>query len=157
MLCILERSGGSVGSTYDWLKFLHITAAMVAVAPAVAYPLMFLQVEKGRGEALRRVAAFAARNDTRIFGPALIVTGLFGLLLVTDMDHVEFGHSWVSAALLLWIIMNGVLHGLLLPAERKVAAGDESAQRLVQIGGSAMILLYLSMVHLMVFRPGVDY
>lgn len=145
-----------MGGTYEWLKFLHILAAMLAVTPAVAYPLMFLPAEKEGGQALQRVAAFAARNDTRIFGPALVVSGLLGILLVTDMEWLDFTQSWVSAALLLWFVMNGVLHGLLLPAERKVAAGDETAQRLVQIGGVAMVLLYLSMLHLMVFQPGMD-
>lgn len=149
-----------MGDTYEWLKFLHILTAIVAVTPAVAYPLMFVPAEKEGGEALQRVAGFAVRNDTRIFGPALVVAGLFGLLLVIEGgpgDVVEFSDSWVSAAFLIWFIMNGVLHGLLLPAERKLAAGDESAQRLVQIGGVAMVLLYLSMLHLMIFRPGVEY
>jgi hypothetical protein len=74
---------------------------------------------------------------------------------VGEADHWEFGDSWIASAFLLWFIMNGVLHGLLLPAERKLAAGDESVQRLVQVGGTLMILLYLGMLHVMVFKPGV--
>lgn len=145
-----------MGSTYDWLKFLHILAVMAAIAPAFAYPLLFRSAEKEGESAMQRVSAFAVRNDVRIFGPALIVAGLFGILLVAEMDYLDFSQSWVSAAFLLWFIMNGVLHGLLIPAERKVSAGDESAYRLVQIGGVAMVLLYLSMLHLMVFQPGMD-
>ena len=50
--------------------------------------------------------------------------------------------------------MNGVLHGMLLPAERALASGDESARQTVDTGGLIMTVLLLVMLYLMVFKPG---
>jgi uncharacterized membrane protein len=146
-----------VGDTYEWLRYFHILLAMIAVVPAVAYPLLFSWAGgQGDGE-VQKVAGFAARYDRMVFTPALILVGLMGVAIVLDRDHIEFSDSWISAAFLLWFIMNGVLHGLLIPAERKVSEGDLEAMKLVRIGGIAMIVLFLGILHLMVVKPGVDY
>lgn len=146
-----------MGTPEEWMRFFHIVLAMVAVAPAVAYPLMFNWAGKQGTEEVQKVAGFAARYDRMVYTPALILVGLMGILMVVDLDHVEFSDSWVSAAFLLWFVMNGVLHGLLIPAERKVSEGDATAMKLVRMGGIAMIVLFVGMVHLMVVRPGVEY
>jgi hypothetical protein len=50
--------------------------------------------------------------------------------------------------------MNGVVHGMLLPAERSVAAGDETAAKKVDTGGLILAVLLVGMLYLMVFKPG---
>lgn len=146
-----------MGDSYELMRFVHILLAMIAVVPAVAYPLLFSWAGgQGNGE-LQKVAGFAAKYDRMVFAPALILVGLMGVGIVIDREYIEFSDSWISAAFLLWFVMNGVLHGLLVPAERKVSEGDETAMKLVRIGGIAMIVLFVAMLHLMVVRPGVDY
>jgi hypothetical protein len=41
-----------------------------------------------------------------------------------------------------------------LPAERKVAAGDDSADARIDKGGMILSVLLLVMLYLMVFKPG---
>ena len=68
---------------------------------------------------------------------------------------IEFSQTWFSLAVVAWIGMNGVLHGMLLPAERAVAGGDETAVRKVDTAGVILTVLLLVMVYLMVFKPGL--
>ncbi|MET0197859.1 MAG: hypothetical protein ABW364_11555, partial [Rhodococcus fascians] len=62
--------------------------------------------------------------------------------------------TWIWLAVVVWIAMNGVLHAMLLPAEKALAAGDESARGRVDTGGMIMTVLLLVILYLMVFKPG---
>ena len=96
-----------------------------------------------------------AGNGRRIYAPALILTGLFGFAMQGMSDGViEFSQTWFWLAIVVWIAMNGVLHAVLLPAERAVAGGDESAAKRVDAGGMILTALLLVMLYLMVFKPG---
>ncbi len=97
-----------------------------------------------------------AGNGRRIYAPALILTGLFGFAMQGMSDGViEFSQTWFWLALVVWVAMNGVLHGMLLPAERAVAAGDETAAKKVDTGGIILTVLLVGMLYLMVFKPGL--
>ena len=50
--------------------------------------------------------------------------------------------------------MNGVLHGLELPAQRKLARGDRSVQQRIDLADGLLGLLFLVMVVLMIWKPG---
>jgi hypothetical protein len=69
-------------------------------------------------------------------------------------DVVAFDQAWVSLAFLVWLAICGIVSGVLLPAERRVAAGDESAQAIVERGGQIVTLLLVVMLYLMIWRPG---
>ena len=85
----------------------------------------------------------------------MILVGLLGFGLQGMSDGVwEFGQTWLWLAVIVWVAMNGVLHGLLLPAERALAAGDESATKRVDTGGMVFTVLLVVMLWLMVFKPG---
>jgi phage shock protein PspC (stress-responsive transcriptional regulator) len=73
-----------------------------------------------------------------------------------DGKQFDFDQTWVNLAFIVWIAMNGVVHGLILPNERKLGAGeaDESVEKKVDLGGMLVTLLFLVMMYLMVFRPG---
>lgn len=141
--------------TREWLLMLHILSVVVAFSPAVAHTSLLRLGEADGPDVLKRLFGYMARNDRMIYSPALILVGVFGFLLVADQDHIGFDEPWISAAMLLWFIMNGVLHGMMIPAERKVAAGDDSAQKMVMIAGPVIGLLFLITLYLMVVKPGM--
>jgi len=58
-------------------------------------------------------------------------------------------------ALLVWIAMNGVVHGVIVPAERKVGAGDVEAMKRLDLGGGLVTLLFAVMLYLMIWKPGL--
>src|SRR3954469_21054664 len=104
---------GGIGSgVYRVLLLLHIVSIVAAFAPAFAHPFLVAQSAGLAPDARNQVRGFLAANSKRIYAPALIAAGVFGLLLVVASDKAwKFSQGWVSMAFLLWFAMNGVLHG----------------------------------------------
>lgn len=148
---------GAVGDTpYRIVLLLHILTVLVAFAPAFTHSLLANQTRALDGDGRQTVIGFMAVNGRRIYAPALILTGLLGFALQGMSGGAwGFGQGWFIAAIVVWVAMNGILHGMLLPAERKLAAGDASGEAGVQRGGMLMSLLLLVMLYLMVFKPGI--
>jgi hypothetical protein len=146
---------GAYGSTLYKLLFAgHMLTFVVAFAPAVINPVVFAKA-KGDGDdaALVRLAGHLSTNGRQIHFPALIALGAFGLGMVFEGDW-GFDQSWVSLAFLVWLGICGVVSGMLLPGERRLGAGDLSAEKLVERGGQLATLLLLVMLYLMIWKPG---
>ena len=140
---------------YNILLLLHIITVIVAFVPAIAHPVMTAQAKNLEPQARGQVHGFIARNSMRIYGNALILTGLLGFgLSGMSEDVYPLSATWILASIVLWVLMIGALHGLIVPAERKMAAGDESAKQLVDIGGVVLTVLGLVVLYLMIFKPG---
>ena len=141
---------------YEVMLYLHVLTAVVAFAPAFVHPLLGNQTKSLDGTARGKVMGMIAGNGRRIYAPALILTGLFGFAMQGMSDGViEFSQTWFWLAIVIWLAMNGVLHAMLLPAERALAGGDESAESKVTTGGIVLTVLLLVMLYLMVFQPGL--
>lgn len=147
----------AVNDSIDKLLFLsHMVSFVVAFAPAVINPVLVAKV-KGDGDpaVLGRLAGHLASNGRQIHFPALIAMGGFGIAMVlTSDDQFGFGDTWVSLAFLVWLGLCGVISGLVLPAERKLAAGDAAAEKLVERGGQLATVLLLVQLYLMIWKPG---
>jgi hypothetical protein len=144
------------GSTLYKLLFLgHMVTFLVAFAAAVVNPVLIAKT-KGDGDepSLLRLAGHIAGNGRQIHFPALVLLGAFGLGLVFEGDTWDFGDAWVSLAFLVWLAICGIISGLMLPNERKLAAGDMAAERLVERAGQIVTVLLLVMLYLMIWKPG---
>lgn len=144
---------------YNIMLFLHVLAMFVAISPAFVHPF----IEKDTRElGAARIAIYREINkrSMRIYAASLIVGGLlgFGLAGMSDDGTGELvyrvGDGWVLTSVILWVAMNGVLHAMIIPGERKMAAGDDSMRSRVQIGGTVLTVLFLVILYLMVFKPG---
>lgn len=149
-----------IGDTgYNVMLLLHIVAMFVAFAPAFVHPFIDNDT-KDLGSARQAIFTNIAQRGMRIYGAALIVGGLlgFGVAGMSDDGTGELVYrvsdGWVLAAVVLWVAMNGVLHALILPGEKAVAAGDESSTQKVMIGGQLITVMFLVTLYLMVFKPG---
>ncbi|CAN5584304.1 hypothetical protein BH10ACT1_BH10ACT1_20330 [soil metagenome] len=141
---------------YKLFFLLHIVAIVVAFAPGFVLPGIRRKVSAEGDGASRALASASAANDTRIHGPALVLAGLFGFGLIGMSDKLyKFDQPWISVGLLLWFIMLGMVFGVLLPAEKKVAAGDASALKLTNMAGGIIHLLFLLQVIDMIWKPGL--
>ncbi|MEM7338700.1 MAG: hypothetical protein AAF467_08635 [Actinomycetota bacterium] len=147
----------AVGDTpYQIMLLLHVLTALVAFAPAFVHPILANQAKSLGPEAHQGVLGHMVKNGRRIYAPALIVTGILGFGLQGMSEGAwEFSQAWIIAAILVWIAMNGILHAVVIPSERKVANGDSSAEAMVARGGALLTILLLVMLYLMVFKPGV--
>ena len=150
-----------IGDTgYNVVLLLHILAMFVAFSPAFVHPFIDADT-RDAGDLRQRVFTGIASRGMKIYGSALIVGGLLGFG-VSGMSKVEgtdefvyaVGDGWVLAAVIIWVAMNGVLHGMILKGEKAIANGDESAAKIVAVGGQLITVMFLVTLYLMVFKPG---
>jgi uncharacterized membrane protein len=137
---------------YNIVLFLHVLTVILAMAGAVAHPLMFaLEEKRPDGD----VTALAKRIEvpSRIYAISYALTGIIGFGLVS-MGDWSFGATWIWLSIVLWLVTNGLLHGMMLPAERAVAAGDTSAMAKVKQIGPPLSILILVVIFLMTVKPG---
>lgn len=144
---------------YNIVLFLHVLAMFVAFSPAFVHP--FIENDSRElGSARQRIFRGISQRGMRIYGAALIVGGLlgFGVSGMSDDGTGELVYrvsdGWVLTSVILWVAMNGILHAMIIPGEKKLAEGDESQASRVQIGATAITGLFLITLYLMVFKPG---
>ena len=147
----------AIGDTgYNILLFLHILTAFVAFAPAFVHPVLNAQVKSLGPQGHSAVLAYIAKNGQRIYATALILSGLLGFGVVGLSDDVyELSQGWLIAAIIIWIVMNGILHAILIPGERAMGQGDLSAEPRVSVAGAVITVLLLVQLYLMVWQPGL--
>lgn len=139
-------------NAYRVTLFLHVLTVLVAMGGAVGHPLLFaLEGKRADGD----VVALAKRIETpsRIYAISYGITGIIGFGLIS-MGDWSFGSAWIWLSIILWIASNGVLHAMMLPAERAVAGGDESAMAKINQIGPILSLMILAVVFLMTVKPG---
>jgi hypothetical protein len=146
-------------SLYKLMVLLHVFSAVVAFAPGWVWPVLNVRMRKGEGVP-GPVRALVPVLSATVYGPALILNGVFGALAVVfsagDGTYVEFSHPWVSIAFVLWFLMLGILFLGLIPAERKEAqqgATVEAESRVAMFGGMLHLLFLLQLIN-MIWQPG---
>ncbi|MCP3853955.1 MAG: hypothetical protein GY745_14155 [Actinomycetia bacterium] len=147
---------------YNIVLFLHILCVLAAFAPAFINPILDRRMDDIDQGAASTVRSFQAIGTQRIHGPALALAGILGFGLVGmsgdpaggDTSVYSMSDGWIVAAMVVWVAMNGVLHGLLYPAERAYGTGNRMAKSKVDLGGVILTVLLLILLYLMVFRPG---
>jgi uncharacterized membrane protein len=139
---------------YKIVLILHILFVVAAFGGMFAAPIL-ARVEGASQSAATGMVGYLKR----IAIPSVIIAGILGMGLIGmskdgDVEVYKFSQTWVSIALLLWLVEIAVYFFGLLPAERKVAGGDaEAAKRLPMFTGIVHLLL-LVLIYLMVFKPG---
>ena len=154
------------GGMYKVMLLLHLVSVVVAFAAGVVHPLMDARSRDADPGTRRSLLGWMAQNGRMVHFPALVLVGVFGLGMVFsskvgDSDENVFGfdQAWVSISLLVWIAMCGIVSGMLMPAERKLAAGEGDTgalEKKVAIGGQVTTVLFLVMLYLMIWKPGLD-
>jgi uncharacterized membrane protein len=140
---------------YRLFFLLHIFSILVAFAPVFVWPIVNARLRRQGATPGAEIGVIIRNAWTRIHGPALVLAGLFGILMVVISDDAwEFSEAWISAAFLLWFIMIAVVFGLMPWNERKNAEGDEAADRRSAAFNGVLHLLLLLMVIDMIWKPG---
>lgn len=126
----------SVG--YKLLLFLHILAVIVAFAPGFVWPMVSVALKKAGKPVGPTIGEMAAGNTLKVHGPALVLAGIFGFGLIGSSNSlISFSDAWVSAGMLVWFLIMGVVFGMMVPAEKKAAAGDEAAEKIISMAGGS--------------------
>jgi uncharacterized membrane protein len=148
-------------SLYEFLKFLHVLAAIVAVGTNVTYFVWLRQVPKHPEQEL-----FILRGirllDSRLANPGYISLLALGILLVIE-GFPEFTSFWVAASLVLYVavaVFGGVFFAPALRRQRELLESEgprgptaaEAARRTAVMGLLTMIPV-LAIVFFMVVKP----
>ena len=146
----------AIGDTpYQIMLILHIVTAMAAFAPIFVHPAILSRLGDAGADVRGPVLQAMTRNGRMIHAPALLINGILGFGLAGLSDKVySMSQGWLIAAFLVWVAMNGLLHAVVLPAERKLAQGDTAARRRGEAGGAMLSVLLVVMLYLMIFKPG---
>jgi uncharacterized membrane protein len=146
---------------YEWLKLLHIVAAIVAVGTNLTYFFWLSRIRRDPA-GTAPVASGIKALDARFANVAYVVLPLTGVLMVLDAD-IGFSTFWIATAIGLYVAM-GVIAGVAFsPAlRRQVAlaeAGDAGSeayaaavQRTVTTGIVTMVPIAF-ILYLMVLKP----
>ena len=158
-------------SLFEVSLFLHITAVVVGFGATFAESIAFPVAMKLDPRHLPYVHALQLAINRRLATPALLIVLVTGLYQVDEAGY-GFGDAWVSASLLILIVIGGLLGGYFVPTDRRLltmvqgevdAAGggpvtlSEEYQRQARVEGMVGALTGLLLVlaiFLMVVKPG---
>jgi hypothetical protein len=156
---------------YKLLLVLHIAAVVVGFGGLVLNTRYTATATRAGG---REGAAIATANLEiskwalyALYSVPVWGIGLIGASKSGSKMLYTFGSPWVSIGFLLWFVAVGIVHGLVVPSQRKLTAvlngtGDGSStttdvrtlnSRLATAGAAIDIILVVVLV-LMVFKPG---
>lgn len=138
------------------VELLHVLTVVVALAPVFVHPLLRRQMRTAGTGHQQLVLAMAA-NARRLYSPALIVSGLLGISLVEmSEDAISMTEGWVIAAIVIWVAMNGILHGMIRPALRAQGAEGASAgtDKRLEAGSALLSIGFTVQLILMIWQPG---
>ena len=148
----------AAGTTaYNIVELLHVLTVLVALAPVFVHPLLRRQMRAAGGSGHQQLVVAMAANARRLYSPALIVAGLLGIALVEmSEDAISLTEGWVIAAIVIWVIMNGVLHGMIRPALKEQAAEGASpgTDKRLEAGSALLSIGFTVQLILMIWQPG---
>jgi len=132
-------------TTFQWYTLFHLIAAFALAGGSIS---ALAAAVTSRGEIAGPPARVQVWSMYLARAGGLLVI-VFGLLLVDEAGY-DFGDSWISAALVLWLAVALVAEGVVLRNARS-AAPDRSR---ALYGSAALVVLVLVILILMVWRPG---
>jgi hypothetical protein len=154
-------------SLYDLSVWVHVSAVVVGFGATFAGALMFPVAMRVGVTHLPYVHHLQLAINERLAGPALGIVILTGIFQTIDADW-GFGSFWISATILIAIVLGAMSGAYFIPTDRKLA---EQAQREIDatgnvsddyqkkartegILGAVAGLLVIAAVFLMVMKPG---
>ena len=162
------------GGLYNFFVLLHVVC-VVGGFGALVYRSFVLDLARRRGNVVAAGVLGVFGQVVQVGEFLLYGAGVFGALAaLTGGTQTSFARPWVGAALGVYVVMLGVLPGLVRPAERRYrAALLELAQtpamapparppqlaeldglyRRIGAGMGTFNVFLLGAVYLMVFRP----
>jgi hypothetical protein len=118
---------------------VHVMAVVAAFGVLLAAPLL------GPG-------GVVSSAWMRLLTPGAVLVFLTGAYVATDRGL--WAEPWVSFPMLLLLAILGIVHAVIVPAERRLSAGDGGAAGRWRAGAWAGAVLVLVSIFLMVTQPG---
>lgn len=143
---------------YQVFLALHLLSVVVGFGPWFLnglVPARAANVEAGEGRALNHAnLQVSTISQYAIYGVIVFGAATLGS---AHKHTIDFGDAFIYVSIILWVAIVGVLHGLILPAQRELAAGSGDRRALTQrqsLGAALLNLLVIIAIVLMVWEPG---
>jgi uncharacterized membrane protein len=118
---------------YDVVKWLHITAVVLAFGPTFAFGIYIAVTQAKHPRSIPAVLdAQTAVVRTMVTGGMILIL-LTGIYLVAD-GPFELGEVFVGAGILVLLVLFGLSHGFFVPNDRRT---KELAERDIEASGAA--------------------
>jgi uncharacterized membrane protein len=156
------------------LLYLHVASA-VALTGELLFASLWLRsaLARGGGSAIvRYTLATMAWTSKRVAFPSILVNLITGLVLIHFAGVDLGGAKWIVVSLVLYVVLTGIWHGMLIPLRKRMqnlvesapAAGYPNeeretsaefmglAKRWISVSGAAIALLFVILL-LMIWKP----
>ena len=145
-------------NTYLLFKSIHLIAVISWMAGLLYLPRIFVYhseaVENNKPEDLMSTfKVMEKRLFVYIMNPAMIVSWIFGVLLIHTIGIENFGSLWFQLKLLFVIILT-IYHFFLFQCLKKFAENNNSySSRFYRIINEIPTVILIAIVFIIVFKP----
>ena len=145
-------------NTYLLLKSIHLIAVISWMAGLLYLPRIFVYhseaLQKNRSEDLiETFKVMERRLLVYIMNPAMIVSWIFGVLLIHTIGMDSFGSIWLQLNLAFVIILT-IYHFFLFQCLRKFAENNNSfSPKFYRIINEIPTVLLIGIILIVVFKP----
>ena len=145
-------------NTYLLFKSIHLIAVISWMAGLLYLPRIFVYhseaVQNNKSEDLTETFKVMERRLlVYIMNPAMIVTWIFGVLLIHTIGVDNFGSLWLQLKLIFVIILT-IYHFFLFQCLRKFAENNNSfSPKIYRIINEITTVLLIAIILVVVFKP----
>jgi uncharacterized membrane protein len=135
---------------YDWLLFLHVLSAFLAVGALTALWALILGTRTTATDIDPGSAMRFGRTGGIVVGVGMMGAIVFGIWLAIDVDGYELWDGWILASLVLWVLGGWAGGSAGRHFERDPVAGRRAWIRLQALNSAAVLVILV----LMIWKPG---
>jgi len=143
-----------VGS-YPWFKAIHIIAVMSWMAGLLYLPRLFVyhvEVELNSTEDLR-FQIMERRLLRAIMNPAMVVSYIFGILLILTPGIVDWSSAWIWLKILAILVLTGCHHAMGKWRKDLAEGTNQKSQRYFRVANEVPTISMIIIVIMVVVKP----
>jgi putative membrane protein len=143
-----------VGS-YPWFKAIHIIAVMSWMAGLLYLPRLFVyhvEVEFNSTED-RRFQIMERRLLRAIMNPAMLVSYIFGILLILTPGIVDWSSAWIWLKILAILVLTGCHHAMGKWRKDLAEGTNQKSQRYFRVANEVPTISMIIIVIMVVVKP----
>ena len=142
-------------NTYLLLKSLHLIAVIAWMAGLLYLPRIFVyHVENSEKEEITKIfETMEKRLYFYIMRPAMVLTWLFGIMLIYNIGHEVFSYLWIQVKLFLVILLT-IYHEYLGKCLKTLQLGtNKRSSKFFRIINEIPTVLLIFIVFVIIFKP----
>ncbi len=141
--------------SYPWFKAIHIIAVMSWMAGLLYLPRLFVyhvEVELNSTED-RRFQIMERRLLRAIMNPAMVVSYIFGILLILTPGIVDWSSAWIWLKILAILVLTGCHHAMGKWRKDLAEGTNQKSQRYFRVANEVPTISMIIIVIMVVVKP----